>query len=111
MRNRVPVQGEVHAAASNSQTRGVLVFALSVQECADLGQRVSNPVQADRENIQIPPMVVIAHVHTQRYIGASARHHARAMRLQETSQTLKPLVVAGKGLCTVIGCSGVVINK
>ena len=114
MRNRVPVQGGVYATASNSQTRGSLVFTVSGQGCADLGHRVSNPVQADRENSQTPQTVVIAHgsaVYTQRYIGASARHHAQVMRLREISQTPEPLVIAGEDLCTVIGYSDAVINK
>ena len=112
MRNRVPMQGGVYAIASNSQTRGVLGSRLaakgvrisaneyqtrcmllekpgtangSAQECADLGQRISNPVQADREKSQTLQTVVIAHgsaVHTQRYVGASARYHKRVMPLQ-----------------------------
>ena len=117
------------ANASNSQIRDVLVFAVSAQGCAglgqrvlnpvqaarekephttngsaegcaDLGHRVSNPVQAARENSQMPQTVVTAHgyaVHTQRYIGASARHHARVMRLQGKQPDTETISHRGRG--------------
>ena len=80
----------VRISANEYQTRCIRLEKLGTtngraQGCADLGRGVSNPVQADGENSQTPRTVVIAHgsaVHTPRYIGGSARHHARVMRLQ-----------------------------
>ena len=66
------------ATASDSQIRGVLVFAVSGQRCADLGQRVSNLVHAARENSQAPQTIARKGVR----ISAN-EYHTRCKRLEK----------------------------